>query len=407
MRSSFPYLLAALLSISACKRTDVAARRSLPAVAFAALRQTNLTSACVGNFDSAVDYFPEKTQVQYASQFDVSYHGHYKRLRFRPNVSREMEEEYLLVQCGTPVPPHESHVRVVFVPAQRFVLSNVAFVSAAVRMGLLDSLIGVSSMNGISHPDVIARHQKGLISEVGTGPHSSVEIAMATETELLFTFYSAWPNYNTHPKLWEVGIQGLPTADHFEQTALGRSEWIKFLALFFNREKAANDIFAPAASRYNELAQAARQPASRPEVLVGWPSGRDIWNLNGARNFFAALIWDAGGRYFWNDDLALSLVPANLERVFDDQREARFYISRSYSAPNRAALAAKNPVMPYLSAFSSDQIWSPDRNTKVHRRPPWQDQSLDHPDIVLKDMIAMLHPELLPNYEPYYLRKLD
>ncbi len=407
MRSFFPYLLAALLSISGCKRTDVAARRPLPAVAFAALRQTNLTSACVSNFDSAVDYFPEKTKVHYASQFDVSYHGHYKRLRFRPNVAREMEEEYLLVQCGTPVPPHDPHVRIVSVPAQRFVLSNIAFVSAAVRMGLLDSLIGVSSMNGISHPQVIERHQKGLVSEVGTGPHSSVEIAMATETELLFTFYSAWPNYNTHPKLWEVGIQGLPTADHFEQTPLGRSEWIKFLALFFNREKAANDIFEPAARRYNELAQVAQQPDSRPEVLVGWPSGRDIWNLNGARNFFAALIWDAGGRYFWNDDLALSMVPANLERVFDEQRESRFYISRSYSAPNRAALAAKNPVMPYLSAFSSDQIWSPDRNTKVHRRPPWQDQSLDHPDIVLKDMIVMLHPELLPNYEPYYLRKLD
>ncbi len=407
MRTRWLILWGALLTLVACRQTEVAPRSTLALTAFPPAGGGNLTSACVGNYEPGVDYFPDKTTIRHATQFDVTYHGHYKRLLFRPNIERETIEEYLLVQCGTPIPAHAPGVRVVTVPAQRFVLTNLAFVSAAVRMGLLDALVGVSSMTGISHPEVIARHSRGLVSEVGTGPHSSVEIAMATQTELLFTFYSAWPNYNTHPKLWEVGIRGLPTADHFERSPLGRSEWVKFLGLFFNRERAANEIFEPAARRYQELARLAAHPASRPEVLVGWPSGRDIWNLNGARNFFATFIHDAGGRYFWNDDLALSLVPANLERVFDDQREARFYISRSYSAPNRAALATKNPVMPFLRAFAADQIWSPDRHTEVHRRPPWQDQSLDHPDVVLQDMIAMLHPELLPHYEPYYLRKLD
>jgi len=204
-----------------------------------------------------------------------------------------------------------------------------------------------------------------------------------------------------------VGIRALPTADHFEQTVLGRTEWIKFLALFFNRERQANEIFAPAAERYEQLKTITQSVSSRPEVLVGWPSGRDIWNLNGARNFFAALIADAGGRYFWKDELSYSLIPVNLERAFDEQREARFYISRSFSANTRAGLASLNPVMPNLRSFATNQIWSPDKNTKTHRRPPWQDQSLDYPDVVLKDMIAALHPELLPRYEPYYLRKLD
>jgi iron complex transport system substrate-binding protein len=403
-------VLSVLLALSlstACQQTDIEVRRPWPAVEVRTNPDANLRANCVAAFDPSIDYFPEKTQVEYATQFSVTYHRNYKRLVFRPTVEREATEEYLLVQCGTPVPPHDSRVRVVTVPAQRFVLTNLAFVSAAVRMGLLDSLAGVSSMNGVSQPDVIERYKKRQISEVGTGLHSSVEIAMATDTELLFTFYSAWPNYNTHPKLWEVGIQGLPTADHFEQSSLGRSEWIKFLALFFNREREANEIFAPAAARYEELRKLTAGVSERPEVLVGWPSGRDIWNLNGARNFFAALVADAGGQYFWNDNLSYSLIPANLEQVFDEQRESRIYISRSFSAANRAALAAKHPIMPTLQAFSSGRIWSPDKNTQVHRRPPWQDQSLDHPDVVLKDMIAALHPELLPHYEPYYLRKLD
>lgn len=400
-------LLLGLPFLAACRRADVAGRLPWPAVAVPTAPATNLRTSCVAGFDAGMDYFPEKTRVEYATQFSVSYHGNYKRLVFRPNVEREAKEEYLLVQCGTPAPPHDAGVRVVTVPAQRFMLANLSLVSAAVRMGLTDALVGVSSMNGVSQPEVVERHRQGRISEVGTGPHSSVELAMAAEAELLFTFYSAWPNYNTHPKLWEVGVQGLPTADHFEQSALGRSEWVKFLALFFNREREAEEIFAPAAARYEELRQLTAGVSERPEVLVGWPSGRDVWNLNGARNFFASLIADAGGRYFWNDQLALSLIPANLEQVFDEQRASTIYISRSFTAANRAALAAKNPMMPWLRAYSANRIWSPDKNTAIHRRPPWQDQSMDHPDVVLKDLIAALHPELLPTYEPYYLRKLD
>jgi len=400
-------LFSCLALATACRQTDIGLRRPLPSVALTSPPAENLIANCAGSYQPFIDYFPDKAKIDHATQFTVTYHGNYKRLVFRPNVEQKVTEEYLLVQCGTPVPPHDSHVQVVTVPAQRFVLSNPSLLSAAVRMGLLESLIGVSSINSISHPDVIERHRQGQISEVGSGLHSSVEVAMATDTELLFTFYSAWPNYNTHPKLWEVGIRALPTADHFEQTVLGRTEWIKFLALFFNRERQANEIFAPAAERYEQLKTITQSVSSRPEVLVGWPSGRDIWNLNGARNFFAALIADAGGRYFWKDELSYSLIPVNLERAFDEQREARFYISRSFSANTRAGLASLNPVMPNLRSFATNQIWSPDKNTKTHRRPPWQDQSLDYPDVVLKDMIAALHPELLPRYEPYYLRKLD
>jgi len=390
-----------------CRSTNMAERRPWPRVTLAAAPNANLTNACPAGHNPAFDYFPDKVTVEHARQFSVSYHGHYKRLTFRPSVKHEQPEEFLLVQCGTPVPAHDSRTRVVTVPAQRFVLTNLAFISAAVRMGLLDQLIGISSINGVSHPAVLERHSAGRLKEVGTGPHSSVELAMAVDTEILFTFYSAWPNYNTHPKLWEVGIQGIPTADHFESTTLGRTEWIKFLALFFNREREANEIFAPVARRYQELQSRVRNPATRPDVLVGWPSGRDIWNLNGSRNFFASLIHDAGGEYFWQDDLALSLVPVNMERAFDQQRDSLFYISRSYSASTRAALAGKNPVMPHLRAFSQNQIWSPDKNTQLHRKTPWQDQSLDHPDVVLADLIFVLHPERMPNYEPYYFRRLD
>jgi len=396
-----------LVLLAGCRVADIPERGRLAAKAAGPRPSENLVANCVSDYSPAVDYFPHKARVEFATQFEIGYHGHYKRLIFKPNVGSEEREEYLLVQCGTPIPPHGPRARVVQVPAQRMILSNLAFVSSVVRMNLADSVGGVSSMNGVSHPAILERYKNRRVQEVGTGPHSSVELAIAADTDLLFTFYSAWPNYNTHPKLWEVGIQAIPTADHFEADPLGRTEWIKFIALFFNREREANEIFDPAAKRYLAMKRIAASVERRPEVLVGWPSGRDVWNLNGGKNFFAQLIWDAGGQYFWRDDLKLSLVPIDFERVFDDQRDSPVWISRSYTAKTRAALAKLKPALAHFHAFERDGIWSPDKNTQVHRRPPWQDQSLDKPDQVLADLIAILHPELIPKHEPFFVRKVD
>lgn len=395
------------MALAGCRVADIPPRQPWAKTNPGPTPQRNLTRACVADFSPKTNYFPDQARVQFAGQFTVSYHGHYKRLLFQPNVRTQEQEEYLLVQCGTPVPPHSSRTRVVTVPVQRFVLANTAFGSAIVRMDLLPELVGIPSVNAISHPAIADAYQQGRVKEVGTGPHSSVELAIATEAQLFFTFYSAWPNYNTHPKLWEAGIQGIPTADHFERHPLGRTEWIKFIALFFNREREANAIFEPAARNYQALRDRTASVTHRPEVLVGWPSGRDIWNLNGARNFFATFIHDAGGRYFWQDDLALSLVPANYETVFDQQRAAPVFISRSYSAQTRKAFTQKYPSMSHFPSFQANRVWSPDKGTQLHRRPPWQDQSLDYPERVLADLIYALHPELIPHHAPHYLRPVD
>lgn len=402
------FLAAILLFVlSGCRLTNLPERGRLPKRIESTPPATNLTAECVADFNSDVDYFPDKAKVEFATQFEITYHRHFKRVTFKPNTGRDEREEYLLVQCGTPVPQHNSKTRVIAIPAQRFVLAHLAFISSAVRMNLTESLIGISSIMGVSQPEVIERYKQGQVKEVGVGPHSSVEIAIAADADLIFTFYSAWPNYNTHPKLWELGVPTVPLADHFEQEPLGRTEWIKFLSAFFNREREANEIFEPAARRYVALRESTRKVSTRPQVLVGWTSGRDIWNLNGGRNFFARLIWDAGGQYFWQDELSLSQVPISFERIFDQQRDTTRWISPSFAPKTKAALAQQKPALSHLAAFEQDGIWSPDKNTQIHRRAPWQDQSLDKPDEVLADMISILHPELMRNHEPFFIRKLD
>ena len=64
----------------------------------------NLTDGCVDSYDANVDYFPDKVSVEYAHNFSVEYFNNYKLVSMLPWTGADSQMQYLLVQCGTPIP---------------------------------------------------------------------------------------------------------------------------------------------------------------------------------------------------------------------------------------------------------------------------------------------------------------
>lgn len=191
---------------------------------------------CVDRFAPEADYFPDRIAFRRSTQLRIAYHGHYKVLTFTPAVGTAEVLQYALVQCGTPPPPGFPDSRIVTVPMRRFTTSNHSILSAVTRLGLEDRLAGVANKLSITEPTIRALALTRQIAEVGSGTHSNIELAMAVAPDVHFTFYSAYPQSNMHPKLWELGVRALPMGDHMEPTPLGRAEWLAYLAALSNRE---------------------------------------------------------------------------------------------------------------------------------------------------------------------------
>jgi iron complex transport system substrate-binding protein len=397
-----------LLAAAGCRRFDATDRSSRRLIPVTASPTTNLVDGCPDRYDASIDYFPEKSVFHYAQQLRVSYHGNYKVVEFSPAVHTQETFRYVLVQCGTPAPAGYKSAHFIQVPARRFVLNDAAYGGAVVRLGLLERLAGVLTFLTYTTPEILARGREGLIHEVGSRGHSPIEPILAIDPDLVFLFYSAYPNANLHPKLRELGVQGVPMAGHFEPSQLGRSEWIKFLALFFNREREAENLFAPAAARYEELARRAEAVRERPEVLLGFPSGRDIWALNGGRNYMARFVWDAGGHYFWQDQQAGTLVTADYERVFDQSLPTGVWLG--HYGVNRVRsqqdLIRNDPRLAFFTPIEQKNVYAGDRGIDRRGAYPFADQSVDKPDVVLADLLSALHPELMPGHRPVFLRQL-
>jgi iron complex transport system substrate-binding protein len=369
---------------------------------------THNVDGCVQRFEPGADYFPEKLTFRHSSQLQVKYFGHYKVLTFTPAVGTAEVLEYALVQCGTPAPAGFPTARIVSVPIRRFATAKGSILSSIVRLGLTDSLVGVADKRGITEPTIQQLARSGAIAEVGSsGNHSNIERAIAVRPDVYFTFYSAYPQLNLHPKLWEVGVHALPMADHMEPTPLGRAEWFAYLALLVNRERDAAPYLAQVETEYQRLRALTADVTDRPIVMTGSRQTRDIWNLVGHQNNFATLIHDAGGQYFWREGGAGSDVRASYERVLHTSEDVAIWIG----GPNRVAshddLVARDARHAFMQPVRLRRVYALDRDGLDTWTFPWVDQSLERPQAILADLIRVIHPEIVYAHRDVFIRALE
>lgn len=387
--------IALAVLLCGCTRIEAPPRATWPKQAVGAAGPTaNLDAACVADYRPGVDYFPHKTTFSHASQLEVEYGPHYKRVRFTPSVGTGERLEYLLVQCGTPVPPHRDDVPVIMVPIQRLVTGNAAMLGALDELGLVDRLYGTENVRSVTVPSVRARIEQGEVHDMWGYGHASIEQAMSVQADVYLSFYSAYPQGNMHPRLWELGVRAIAQADHHEPHPLGRAEWLKLLALLSNREQRANAQFASIEAAYRRLAALAARAPTRPAVMSGFAAGRQSFETFGADNQRARLIADAGGRYVLDGGGTGSLVYLPFERVYARGVDAPAWLGTVGGRADLEAWLAASPLHGRFAAAAARNVHAWDRGYTGAWAYPYQDQSMTRPHIQLAEAIAALHPEL-------------
>jgi iron complex transport system substrate-binding protein len=355
---------------------------------------TNLTAAAVADYQPGVDYFPQKASFRHAEQIAVSYHGHYKVARV---TTRGVGErfEYVFVQRGTPVPSVSPDAIIVAVPVERFSLGTFRYGGAADRLGVVPRLVGYGNHAGATVPAILELFERGVLSR-----NFSVEAMARRGTEAHFNWHFHGSLSRGNETFARVGVPLVEMAEHLEPTPLARTEWVKFFALFFNKEADADALFDAAEQRYLSLRSVVAEVAVRPLVLVGAPQA-DGWQVYGGRNVHARMIAEAGGRYLWDDNASQeSLRTVAFEDALVRARPADVWIlgPDTSSGPHVRENTVDDPRYGYIPAVRDGRVFVANRNYPTGPNP-WWDQALIHPDRELADYIRMIHPARLPDHE--------
>ncbi len=357
------------------------------------------------NFDPTVDYFPAKVTSEYATGWTVEYHGHYKVVTLPTPWNNATETfRYLLVQCGAPTPDGYDDLPVIEVPVKRVITMSSTQLPHLRKLHRLDDLVGHENFATVNTPEVRALIDAGKLVEIGSGAGVNIEAAIDADPDLILPYSLGNSEQDAYPKLIEAGLPVVLTAEYMETSPLGRVEWVKFMALFFNEEARANVSFDGTATRYNEMAQLARAVTDKPTAFTGIPRG-DSWYVAGGRSYVAQFLADAGAQYLWADDESTGTTPLAVEAVFDKVYDGDFWFNTSSWSTLDDALAADGRLAD-LAAFQNGTIFNNNARLNENGGNDYWESGLANPDVILADLIAILHPELLPDHELVYYRQL-
>lgn len=370
----------------------------------------NLTGDCVQTYDPSLDYFPDKVAVEQAVGFEVEYFDQYKVVRVtQPWADAGIRYEYVLVQCGVPLPAVIEGIetigyQVIEVPLRSIVTLSATFVPALEIIGELDRLVAVDETDYLYIPALRQRIDTDGLAEVGSGPTIDIErlLDLAPGAVMLNLYGS--DDFDPDSILRDNGIARAVNSDYLETTPLGRAEWLKFVALFFNREAEANRFYDAMAARYADLQTLAADAPQRPTVLVnGMFDG--TWYVAGGQSYIARLIADAGGSYLWADDDSTGGLALDFESVLDRAAAADVWINPNFWFTLADGLA-EDERYAVFDAFQSGRVYNNNLRVTAFGGNDYYESATVNPDRLLADLIAIFHPDLLPDHAFSYYQQL-
>ena len=373
----------------------------------AASPDRNLHDGCVESYDPAVDYFPQKLSVAYASGFDVEYHNNYKIVTVtNPWQGAQESFRYVLLQCGTPAPQGVEGA-VVEVPVKNIIAMSTTYLPTLEDLGLIDRLIGLDSYMWTTNPAVRTRIESGDIAEIGGGAAVNVELTLDLDPALVMTYGTGLADYDTHPVLLEAGIPVALNGDFVEQSPLGRAEWMKFIALFFNREADAAAQFDTVAAEYHAVAELTATLTERPSVLIG-SVYNGVWYVSGGGSYMAELLADAGAAYLWSDEGDVGALPLDFESVYAAAAEAEFWLNPDnsfwFTVEN---VLDSDPRYGDFAPLKRGRMYNNNARVNKNGGNAYYEEGAAHPERVLKDLVKILHPHLLPDHELRFYQQVQ
>jgi iron complex transport system substrate-binding protein len=366
----------------------------------------NVTRGCVDRFDPGVDYFPEKATVDDAVNFRVAYHRSYKVVSVKEAYPGGPPERYVLVQCGTPAPALDGDLRgaqIVRVPITSLFAASTTQLSALVDLRRLDVLTGVSRLQYLSGVEIEKRAATGHVREFAPDSVIDAELVVASRPSIFLAAGFASPPL---AMIRAAGIPVIADTEWLETTALGRAEWLKYIALFLNEDGHAQRVYDAMKGRYRALSARARAlpRSSRPLVMTG-RSTRGSFTIAGGQSYVAALIEDAGGRYVWAANQSTGIPSVDFEAEVRQATNADIWINGG-GWSSLAAMVADEPRYAVFKAWREGQVWTYDQKTSPDGGNDYWTRSITHPDIVLADLVKIFHPALVPAHAFEWYRRV-
>jgi iron complex transport system substrate-binding protein len=343
--------------------------------------------------------------IKYATGFKVKREGASTLIEVTyPYQNAKTGYKYLLVPKGETAPPHDQQTDVITVPLQTIVCTSTTHIPLLDYLWLTDKLIGFPTTDYISSEKMRARVDAGKVTDLGIDKGMNIELLFSLKPSAVMAFMMG-SDLGQLKKIKELNIPVVVNAEYLEKHPLGRAEWIKFVGLLFQREKQADSVFNIIEKEYLHTQSLVQNVTTHPTVLSGVVYG-DAWFAPGGQNYAGRFFKDAGCQYLWSDNTSNGYLELSFESVYAKAKEADLWIGvGTYNS--LAEIKAAEERYTYFKPFKNHQVYTYNGRKGAKGGSEFLELGYLRPDLVLKDLVKIGHPQLLPDYSLYFHKKLE
>lgn len=336
-----------------------------------------------------------RSTVEHAENFSLTYAEGYQVLTVNEPSPGAAPESYVLTSCDAApeLPPELASAQRIPVPVESLYSGSTTHLPLLVDLDRVDVLTGVATAGFVSSPEVRERLATGAVAEYAPTEQIAVERVVAGRPDVLMTGGFDDPAYAS---LRGAGIPVVANAEYLEPTALGRAEWIKVMAALTGDEMRAGAVFDQVEAAYTGTAE--RAAGAPPVPVVAGSMFQGTWSVPAGGSYLGGLIEDAGGANPWADDPSASSLTLDFETVFAAAGQAPVWLATQDWA-GRADALAEDSRYGTLAAMQAGRTWTANRAIGPGGGNDFYERGVTRPDLVLADMVAILHPELAPDHE--------
>ena len=340
--------------------------------------------------------------LKYAKGFSVKFYKDYTCVSVfnQLNNNQLYEKYYLCKNSETTVP--EDGIKVL-IPLKTIAVTSCTHFEFLDLIGEIDKITGVCEPKRIYNPKIRQKINDGKAVDLGDALNIEFERLLRLKPNAVMISGSAQQD-ESGQRMARAGLTVIYNNEWMEESMLARAEWIKFVAAFFDKSTMAAEIFNETEKKYAEVCKLVENVTYKPTILTG-NDFRGAWYVPGGKNYAAELYEKAGGDYFYRNNTTSGSIPLSMEAVLKHFIDADVWLGCSMKSMSE--LESMNERYALFKAFKTGNVYNDLKRSTPSGGNDYWESAVAHPDIVLQDVIKVLHPDLLPNYELFYLQKLE
>lgn len=344
-------------------------------------------------------------QIQFAKGLSIFKYDGYSVVKItNPWPKATQTYTYILQEKNGIIPDSLKQHTTIQVPVKTIVVTSTTHIPSLEMLGVENSLIGFPNLDYVSSEKVRNRIDAGKIKELGNNQNLNTEILIDSAPDVIVG-YGIDNNNPTLDNLIKSGLKVVLNGDWNEQTPLGKAEWIKLFGALYGKETKAKKLFDDVVTSYQKTAALASKTASKPTVLAG-AIYENQWYLPQGNSWGCYFLKDANAQYLWAESRGTGSLSLSFETVLEKAQNADIWIGPG-EFTSLKEMQISNPHYSQFKAFQNKKVFS--YSTKKGKKGGliFYELAPNRPDLVLKDILKIMHPEVLPDYELYFFEQLQ